>query len=141
MFNKNNKKINSIKKIFYILSFSYLFWKLINFFEEEKPIDKTKKRLENWKESFDTKSIKKDVEESFKKISKEADKRYEKIQEDLIDRISSMVSSLKEINPEKYKKVLEEIINEYEDEGELSKAQLKKLKNNLIKDYENLKKQ
>lgn len=139
MFKQHQQKIKGLKNVVLAVSLGYIFWSLLKLVEDEKPLNQAKKKIENWKKNFDAGDIKKEIEQTFEKTSQGAVDQYRQIKQELITRISSTVKSLEEIDEDKYSRLVEEIIAEFEDEGELSKAQLKKLKKNLIQDYQKLK--
>lgn len=71
-------------------------------------------------------------------VSKEATARYRQAKNLLIDKLALLKTSLKDVDQDKYKKVVNEVIAQLKEDGSMTATELKKLGSYLAQDYHKL---
>ena len=76
----------------------------------------------------------------FGKVSKEAVKRYEKVKGMVVDKLVALKSAGSVIDKEKYEKIVDEVVTEFKNDAKVSRKGVIRLKGQLKKDWEKVKK-
>lgn len=95
-----------------------------------------KEKLADWKKRFEDKPPQEVAKEIFGTASDEGKKLYEKTQDILNSKLDDLRLKVEEIDHDKYKEVVKEVITKIQKEKEATEERVSKLKNYLLDRWE-----